>query len=523
MKKLVTLLLVVSMLLGLAAGAVAEAPQKTKIIVGCRNNITSLTPFITPNPFINAICGELYMYLAERESCDSPQMTGALAKSWEQVDGKTYNFELYDTIVDSAGNKFTSSDVKFCFEKAVLSGVAAASYVESIEVLDDTHFVMHLTSESVGTLEQVCENVFMVTQASYEASPDGMATTPVGTTQYVLRNYVPGSTITLEKTDSYWQTEELTSPNYKANVDVIQYDFLTENTQMNLALMQGDIQMALEVNNSLVADLMQNENYNVGVAPLGIYRLLVFNMTENSPFANNKALREAVCYAIDADALRVGAASGFAETPNGLGVSKYIGYDSAWEGEPGSYYGYNPEKAKELLAEAGYKPNQLTLRLGCNALTIVKTYFEMIAAYLNNIGIKTEIVTYESTVYGEKQLNVTANEWDMILNYSITSIYQANQWAAMFDNDVYAHGLTQGGLDSPELQQLVDDCLAPDWTPEKLNELHDYITDNCLAYEFIHENKYFCANKAITDIFYGGKGELRVGSCTFAEDYNYFE
>ena len=508
---------------GDASAENAESGKPTMITIGCKNTITSLAPFVSPNPFINLILGDVYMHLAERVEVGDAEMTGCLAKSWTQVSGTSYDFELYDYITDAAGNKFTANDVKFCFEQAVLGGIAAANYVESVDVKDDTHFTLNLTTDSVGTLEQVCENVFMITQASYEASADGMATAPVSTGPYNVIDYVAGSYVVLQKNENFWQTPELTPRSYESNIDVIRFDILTENTQMQGALQGDTVQAAYQVNSGLVSVFQADDRYECSANPGGTFRYLVFNQTEGNPFHDNLALREAVCYAIDAEGINAACSNGLDSVPTNVGTSVYAGYNSNWNTDLNNYYRYDKEKAQQLLAEAGYAPGELTLRLGVNSLTSVQSYFEMIATQLNDIGINTEIVIYESTAYGEKQLSVNNNEWDIILGYSITSIYQINQWSAQLDNDVFAHGMTQGGVDDAELQALIDTCQSPDWKQEDLDKLYQWLMDNCHSYHFLDNQNYHVANTGITELFHVGSAlTWRVGSFTLSDDWGYF-
>ena len=531
-KKILAFVLAAALTLSLAAcggsgGSTAASGtvggKQTMITIGCKNTIPSLAPFSPPNPFINLILGEVYMHLAERVAVGDTEMTGCLAKSWTQTGNTTYDFELYDGITDSEGNPFTASDVKFCFEQAALSGVAPAHYVESVEVADDTHFTLHLTTDSIGVLEQVCENVFMVTQAAYEASADSMATKPVSTGPYTVLDYVAGSYVILQKNEKFWQTPELTPASCQANVDIIKFDILTENIQMQGALQGDTIQAAFQVNSDLVSVFQEDSRYETSANPGGTYRYLVFNQTEDSPFHDNLALREAVCYAIDAAGINAACSSGLDNVPANVGTSDYIGYNPSWNSDPGKYYAYDKAKAQALLAEAGYQPGGVTVRLGVNALSSVQSYFEMIASELNDIGINTEIAIYEANVYSEKQLSVTANEWDIILGYSNTSIYQINQWSAQLDNNVFAHGLTQGGVDDPDLQALVDACQSPDWTQEELDELYQYQMDNCLSYHFLDNKNYHVANTSIEQLYCVGSSQTwRVGSFTFSDDWGYY-
>mgnify|MGYP002869532312 FL=1 len=73
-----------------------------------------------------------------------------------------------------------------------------------MEQEDDLTFLMYLTIDNVDGFSDACAAINMVTKESYEASPDGMQTTPVGTSPMVLESYVPGSEAVLVKADSYW-------------------------------------------------------------------------------------------------------------------------------------------------------------------------------------------------------------------------------------------------------------------------------------------------------------------------------
>lgn len=501
-----------------------ESGKPTMITIGCKNTIPSLSPFSTPSPFTNLILGEVYLHLAERAEAGDTEMTGCLAKSWTQKDGKTYDFELYDYITDAAGNPFTASDVKFCFEQAVLGGIAAANYVESVDVIDDTHFTLTLTTDSVGTLEQVCENVFMVTQASFEASADSMATDAVGVGPYKFIDYVAGSYVVLQKDENFWQTEELTPVSLQANVDVIRYDILTENTQMQGALQNGTIQAAFQVNNNLVSIFQADNRYETSPNPGGTFRFLVFNETEGSPFHDNQALREAVMYAIDGEGLNIACSEGLDSVPTNIGTSIYTGYNNEWNSDLNNYYRYDKEKAQELLAEAGYAPGELNVRLASNAVASVQSFFEMIATQLRDVGINATVDIYEANAYGEKQLNVINNEWDIALGYSISSIYQINQWSSWLDGNVYAHGLTQGGLDDPELQALVHRCQSPDWTQADLDELYQWLMDTAHVYHFLDNLNYHVASVEIDELFTAGSSHMtwRVGSFKLGDGWNHF-
>lgn len=496
-----------------------ENSRKIAVTVGCRNLIPSLIPFVAPNPFTNAITGTFYQYLAQREKAGDSELSPGLAKSWKQIDSSTYEFELYDYITDSNGNKVTASDVAYSVEQAKAGGVVQANNVTSIEITGEYTFIARLSGDEVGNIEGFCENVFIVSQKSYEESPDQMATTPVGTGPYKLVDYVAGSYVIVEKRDDFWQKAEINSPYYYANVDVIRFDFLPESTQLEGALLQDNIQMAVQVNIVNISALEADSRYKVEAAPTATRRALVYNMMDGNPLCDIK-IREAIAYAIDGQGLVDGVCDGYATVPKGIGGSTFIGYNPKWENP--DYYAYNPAKAKQLLAEAGYPNGGLTLRVVNNGLTATVGYYEMMNAYLQEVGITLDVVNYEPSVYGGYQLNVVSNEWDLILGYNLNAIYQAAYWSGWLKAENFSHGLTQGGLEDPKLQGMLRKALNSDWIQKDVDDLNEYIIDNCLVYMFLIENNYHCANKAITNVYYGGRGDFRVGACTYSSDYSYF-
>jgi peptide/nickel transport system substrate-binding protein len=513
------LLVLLLVLLPLLATSLTAAPQKTKVKVGCMNTITSVSPFIATNPFHMAVCGQVYMYLAQRPEFGSNKLEGVIAKSWKKVDDLTYNFTIYDYIYDTAGNHFTASDVAFCIEQSKKGGISGANYVKSFAKIDDYNFTLTLTTAAVGTFETVMESIYMVTQKSFEASPDGMATDPVGTTQYVCTKYVGGSEIILEKTDKFWQKKALTPKAYQANVDIIDFVYLTEITQMQLALMQDTIQMAIQVDNSLVPDFKDSKTLKTVAQPLGINRFLIFNMSEKGPFRDNLALRQAVCYAIDNESMKIGSAGGYAKIPGDVGIPSTIGYNSKWQKK--DYFAYNPEKAKQLLAQAGYKPGQLSLTLMSNALTVVKSYFEVMASNLQAIGINAKVNAYESTIYGNYQRDVSQGMWDVTLGQTVFGpVYQINSWSYILDATLYK-GKTQFGLVDDKLQAIIGKCKSPSWTQADMDALNNYVTDNCLVYQFLIEERYCVHNSNITKLFWGSKGQFCAGASTFSGSYQY--
>jgi ABC-type transport system substrate-binding protein len=142
------------------------------------------------------------------------------------ADEKYVDVFLYDYIHDSAGNPLKASDVVFSFDKAKATGnVRAISISDKAEVLDEYSVRFYLNKTLfVGELPGLLTQFYIVTRAAYEASPDGMATNPVGTGPYKVTKYTSGYMLTFEKVPDYWQTNDaLTPARAKTNVKTINY------------------------------------------------------------------------------------------------------------------------------------------------------------------------------------------------------------------------------------------------------------------------------------------------------------
>jgi ABC-type transport system substrate-binding protein len=176
-----------------------------------------------------------------------------LYKDYKLSDDEKYlDVFLYDYIRDSAGNPLKASDVVFSFDKAKASGnIRAISICDKAETLDEYSVRFYLNKQLfIGEIPSFLTQFYIVTRAAYEASPDGMATTPVSTAPYTVTRYTSGYILTFEKNQDYWQTDEsLTPARAKTNVKTINFYIITEPSQMTIALENGSIDMSWHVSN----------------------------------------------------------------------------------------------------------------------------------------------------------------------------------------------------------------------------------------------------------------------------------
>ncbi len=491
LKKVTAGLLACTMIASMGSGvALAEESTETTLKMGLYGGLDSLNPWTSGRITKDMVTYVLYEPLACCQS-GSTEIDSIMMKSYEQLDETTYAIEIYDYITDAEGNNITASDVVFSYEQYMENW---ATTVESVEATGDYTLEMKMNTTAAGAFNYIVCKVPIASEAAYNNSPDGFATTSCGTMPYTVSggsDYVNGTTIIARATDSYWQTDEdLVYGGSVQNADVIEFDVLEEATQLALAIENGDIDIALYIDSSLVDEVGETEGVELVEMTAAEERGIMFCMTEESPFYDNLALRQAVLYAIDNEAVAeaCGYGHGVPSTVTCGQDGLTIGYSEDWETSP---YSYDPEKAKELLAEAGYGEGELTLRLLCNSNPVITMMWTIIQANLIDIGINAELNVAEGTTYGTYR-DGTSGQYDLAYaGVEDAGYVTSDLWNTLFNRNNYASGRTWAGLLDDELQGLYDAIAASDgYTQENLDAFYNYITDNALYYNIYFLSEY---------------------------------
>lgn len=440
-----------------------------------------------------------------------------LAYEYEAVDDTTYDFHIWDNITDSNGNKIDANDIVFSYEQGIASGNAhGIDIIESITAKDDYTVEFKFSHVPyIGDLESAVGQISIVSQESYEASEDGMIGNPIGSGPYILENWVADSITTMKAREDYWATEEqVLSPELECSVETVNFKVISESSQHTIGLESGDIDFSKSITNEDLAFFQEGgehaDEYNVDVLPSGLTNMLLPNCSEAS-VCSNKALREAIFYAIDSASLVQGVA-------NGMGIVTYDAsnptlqdYNEAWN-EEDNYYQYNVEKAQEKLEEAGYSAGDLTLTMFCESGDTYTNMATLIQAFLTQIGINVDIEPYENTMLADYVADNT--KWDLLLCCFGSEDYIVNNWAHVCDPANWSWGLSYNFIDDEKLVDLLYTCKSLDGhTEDNLNAFHEYVVEN--AYMKGLYNGYTCAvmNNAYTAT-YNIQGQLIAQAVT---------
>lgn len=527
MKRFLMILIALLIAASVSAGGNAEAgapaqqegPKEIVLRVGIDADPGTLAPFVKSGSGFATMAYTLYEYLGELSEVGGV-LEGYVMKEYKEVAPLVFEITIYDYVYDTAGNHITADDIIFSIAKMKeMGGNGNMRYIDSFEKIGDYTIRMKLNSDFVGGLNKVIAACRVISQKAFEASKDGMATTPVGTTGYIVEKYVPGSVIRFRKTNNYWQKDLSKRATLQvANPDVIEYKIIKESAQMAIALETKTIDLAVNMSTIDAQRFMDNKEYTVFQNASNITNQMYLNMDTNSVFYNNLPLRLAVLRAIDKQGLVKGAVSGYGAPLKDFGSNQFPDFNPKWLSE--DYNDYDPVKAKALLAEAGYKPNELSLRIMTDNTPIRNKVAQMLQGYLMAVGIKAEILQYDQALFNNYKTDTADKyEWDLMLDNTGASDYLVSMYRAKFDARQYKNGTTNGAKDST-LQQYVDRANALDGhTPQDVDNLHYYMKEQAYAMGLFSHITFMVGRAGIAQLTYDAKCYPAPANTIFNDKY----
>lgn len=500
LKRLITLLLAASMLLGMVAcggsnngGSTADgntAGDKTNtdavdstgtgeiqktLTIGTAQDINTLNPQ-TQNDQINNNCLTLthqtliYLMNPEEQAETGVVYGPSLAETWEWEDENTLVFHLYEGIKFSDGTPCTADDVVYTYEMAKQPDAYTSgnlALVESVEARDELTVVMHCTAYSNDLLSTLSGRPLVIqSKAAWESGMDQPWL--IGTGQYVFDHWTEGQEVVFTKNANYWcsDTEGLNAPGV---AETIIFKPILEASSRVIALQNGEIDVCIDPPTTEL-QFLEDDN-DVTVFTKDGTRLFYFGMNCADETLSNKTLRQAIACAIDKETIVQVVLSGMGKTQNTV-VNR--GMPTFYNEDDLGAYTYDVERAKELLAQAGYEPGELNLTLTTATDEPYKTLAPLIQAYLGAIGINVEIntmdqATVKSTcVAGEHQLFIW--RWNAI-----------DRLSEVF-NELFCDGYTSNYFHyttetCETLAREVETLMDADVRAEKSIELQKYLAE----------------------------------------------
>lgn len=395
------------------AGSVLFMPvtgQAEDLTVGLAASTTSMDPqfyVVGPN---SAMARNIFDGLVNQD--DKQQIQPALAVSWKIIDDTTWEFKLRENVKFHDGSDFDAEDVVASIKRIPLASTNSPSsfapYVKAITdiVAIDPHTVQIKTDVPTPLLVNNLSRIAILPAEMGTVTTEEMNSGKgvIGTGPFKFVSWSPDDNVIVERNDDYWGE--------KAPWDKVTFRVFKNNSARVAAILSGDVDMIESIPTPDTRKMEQADKLKVvNIAGNRIMYLHMDQDREESPFAkdaNGKnpllkpEVRRAMSLAINREALvdRIMDGQG---VPAGQVVPEgYFGFDPAIKADA-----YDPEKAKALLAEAGYPDGfTLTFHASNDRYPNDSKVAQAIGQFFSRVGIKTDVATLPGSVYFSRASNL---------------------------------------------------------------------------------------------------------------------
>lgn len=429
--------------------------------------------------------------------------TPLMASGYERTGAGVYKITLKDGIIDHKGYPVTVDDIVWCYETALAGGRMGADFnqIDRVEKIDDHTIEMAFKTDTVGLFAlDASQSVF--SRKAYEESENGFTNDPVATGPYKIKEWIPGTSVSFEKYEDYWNKDNVDDP--RQNVDAIEVKIISEATQVAIALETGEVDFAYSVSVNDAARFQEESGFSVHELVSDQMSCVIFNCDPICPF-NDVKLRQAVCYAINEQAILASVYRGIGGVCNawavpGDGKVFYADYPAEWDNKE-QMYPYDVEKAKQLMEEAG-KADGFKARIMTKDNAADKSTAEVIQSCLKEINIEVEILSYENALYQTYRYDPTQFEM-YIGGGGAAKGYIPMAWKWYLYNDA-ATGRNNVFIQDDKLQELLDKCLVEEThSEETVMEAWDYLEEIIPIYPNVYTSKFYVCSEGITPFLTG--------------------
>ncbi len=430
-----------------------QTDDLSKLIVGIPQDISELDPHYATGAGIKEVLFNVFEGLVKPDA--SGNLIPAVASDYTiSEDNKVYTFTLRDGIKFHDGSLVTVEDIKYSIDRnAGVDGseplISSFSNIESVNIVDDSHVEIVLK-------EANSEFLPLLTVAIIQASNDNPSTNPIGTGPYMYVSSSPQENFVVTRFDDYWGEPAYIKDvvfKVEANADAIVMD-----------LEGGSVDMFARITSTQASQLSDNFEIYEGTMNL-VQALYLNNATE--PF-NDVKVRQALCYAINPQEIMDFVSDGAGTE---IGSAMYPAFTKYYMPELNDTYNTDTDKAKELLAEAGYPDGfEFTITVPSNYAQHVDTA-QVIAEELKAIGVTANIQevewnTWLSDVYSDKNYQSTVVGFDastlsasaLLARYVSTSSKNMFNFNSAAYDEAYANA--QATNDDELKTQYYKECLT---------------------------------------------------------------
>jgi peptide/nickel transport system substrate-binding protein len=321
----------------------ALAQPTGEIIVAQGTDAASLDPQMQNDAFTTSILSNIFDTLIYRTA--DVELEPGLATTWENVDDTTWRLELRSGVTFHNGDTFDAEDVKFTLERPLdpdLGSPLASRFavIDRVEVVDDLTVLVH-TVDPYPLLPARLSEWFVVSKEYVEANDQQtLSSQPVGTGAYEFVEWVKDDHLSLVAYEDHWRgAPSIANATFRP---------IPELSTRVAALQSGDVDLIVNVPSFRQVELERTQGLDVRPVPSTYIQYVALDGTKNPALADVR-VRKAIQYATDVEEIVEFLFDGAAAR-----IAVPLAYGTFGLDETIAPYPYDPERARELLAEAGY-------------------------------------------------------------------------------------------------------------------------------------------------------------------------
>lgn len=429
---------------------------------------------------------------------ENGEIMPCLAESWEiSEDQLTWTFKIREGVKFSNGDDMTPELVKASLERTFKLSDRAVSFFEPASMEVDGQNLLIKTKEPVAILPgSLADPLFLIVDT--QADTDAFAMEgPICTGPYAVESFSPTDSCVVVRNEYYWDGE--------VPLDKVTLKCIDDQTTRSMALQTDEVQIAYNLKTENLADFEDSGEYNI--QQLESLRSTYAFMNQNGVLGD-KALRQAVIRGLDKETycdtlLEGGATAGKAPVPPTLD----FGFDELKDENA-----YDPDGAKALLEEAGYKdtdgdgfvetPSGEKLELNFVIYTSreeLNVYAQAAQASLKDMGINVKL----NTVSYETLLDMRdSGEFDMLI-WNVLVANTGDPEKYLRENWYSTSSSNQMGYSNPQVDELLDQLVTEfneDTRKNLIMQIQQLIMDDAATVFFGYETTYLFSSKSVTGV-----------------------
>lgn len=328
------------------------------------------------------------------------EWVGNLAESFRWVDDVTLEFKLRPGVKFHNGEEFDADDVVFTLNhfsdpKTPVAMPNTVNWIKNAEKIDPMTVRVHLKAPFPAALDFLESAVQIYPDQYYqEVGDEGFARKPIGTGPYMVEKIEPGSGYTLKAFPGYHDG----GPRQKPKIQNVEVRSIPDTNTQVAEMLSGSVDFIWQVPEDLTQKIKSRGGFNVvqgQTLRFGYVSMDVSGRSDPNTPLKDLRVRQAINHAIDRKSIRDAFFAPTSEIINSICSPLQFGCE-----QDVTVYDFNPDKARELLKEAGYEKGFSTTMYFYRD----KPAAEAMAQMLANVGIKVDLQMLKYAALADKQL-----------------------------------------------------------------------------------------------------------------------